>query len=69
MQVLGEDGSTKIHHPHYIKAKSKTNANPTRKNSPRFSGKFSVSHGINLLRDSNNSKTTKNANKLPPSLN
>jgi len=49
-----------------VKVKSKTNANPTRQNSPRFSGKFSISHGMNPVRDSNNSKQTLNKNRNFP---
>ena len=45
-----------IQHPHFIKMKSKTNANPTRKNSPRFSGKYSVSQAKDPLRQSVNNK-------------
>jgi len=53
--VFGSDSSTNlnthskqkdaalIQAPLCIKVKSKTNANPTRKNSPRLTGKFSVS--------------------------
>jgi len=56
-----QKGAALIQAPHFIKVKSKTNANPTRKNSPRFSGKFSVSQsGTNPLRESQNSKSIKN---------
>jgi hypothetical protein len=41
-----------IQHPHFIKMKSKTNANPTRKNSPRFSSKYSVSQSKDPMRAS-----------------
>ena len=55
-----QKGAALIQAPHFIKVKSKTNANPTRKNSPRFSGKFSVSQsGTNPLRESQNSKSIK----------
>lgn len=44
-----------IQHPHFIKVKSKTNANPTRQNSPRFAQKQSIQHNRNPLRESNSS--------------
>jgi hypothetical protein len=53
-----------IHNNHFIKMKSKTNANPTRKNSPRFSNKYSVTQAHDPIHQSaNNGKALSKTGK------
>lgn len=62
---LGKPGSNNmsIQHPHFIKVKSKTNANPTRQNSPRFAQKQSIQQNRNPMRDSNSSYNNQGTKK------